>query len=326
MLTFKQKLEKELEVFTKKKSVHDLPAIFHYWSHKYLKPKFDEMGIRGIAEFFADNIAMLCRKQEGAVRIFSIGAGHCETELQVCQLLVKEGHHNFQMVCSDINQGMLDVGRAGAASIGLAEHCSFCTLECSEWKPAVGEYQAVMANQSLHHITDLERLFAAVGKSIGEHGLFIVSDIIGCNGHKRWPEALKVVHEIWRTMPDRYKFNHALQRHEKLYENWDCSTEGFEGVRAEDILALLVESFEFDMFLAFGNIIDIFVDRAFGHNFDIDNPDDTAFIDMVAEVDERLLKDGSVKPTHLLAVMCNGKPAEPRYYQGVNPATCVRMV
>ena len=174
MLTFKQKLEKELEVFTKKKSVHDLPAIFHYWSHKYLKPKFDEMGIRGIAEFLADNIAMLCRKQEGAVRIFSIGAGHCETELQVCQLLVKEGHHNFQMVCSDINQGMLDVGRAGAASIGLAEHCSFCTLECSEWKPAVGEYQAVMANQSLHHITDLERLFAAVGKSIGEHGLFIV--------------------------------------------------------------------------------------------------------------------------------------------------------
>ena len=106
-------------------------------------------------------------------------------------------------------------------------------------------------------------------------------------------------------MPDRYKFNHALQRHEKLYENWDCSTEGFEGVRAEDILALLVESFEFDMFLAFGNIIDIFVDRAFGHNFDIDNPDDTAFIDMIAEVDERLLKDGSVKPTHLLAVMCN---------------------
>src|SRR5688500_964645 len=34
-----------------------------------------------------------------------------------------------------------------------------------------------------------------------------------------------------------------LKRHEELYENGDCNTEGFVGVRAQDILPLLLARF-----------------------------------------------------------------------------------
>ena len=46
----------------------------------------------------------------------------------------------------------------------------------------------------------------------------------------------------------------------------------FEGIRAQDILPLLVERFTFDEFIGFGNVIDPFVDRSFGPNFDIASP------------------------------------------------------
>ena len=80
----------------------------------------------------------------------------------------------------------------------------------------------------------------------------------------RWPEALGIVEAISANAPDRYKYNHQLKRYEERLDNWDCSEEGFEGVRAQDILPLLVKRFAFRKFLAFGNLTDLFIDRSFG--------------------------------------------------------------
>ena len=148
--------------------------------------------------------------------------------------------------------------------------------------------------------------------------------MVGRNGHMRWPEALDIVQEFWRELPRAKTYNHLLQRHEDLYENWDCSTEGFEGIRAQDILPLLIAHFEFDAFLPFANVIDPFVDRTFGPNFDAGNPDDCAFIDRVHERDAFEIARGAIKPTHILAAMCVGRAGKQKYIEGLTPAFSVR--
>ena len=65
----------------------------------------------------------------------------------------------------------------------------------------------------------------------------------------RWPEALELIQGIWKFIPDHYKTNHQLKRVEQQYQNWDCSKKGFEGIRAQDILPLLVKKFSFRSFL-----------------------------------------------------------------------------
>ena len=47
------------------------------------------------------------------------------------------------------------------------------------------EYDAVIANQSLHHVTNLEGLFDAIRHSLHPTGVFVTSDMIGRNGHDR---------------------------------------------------------------------------------------------------------------------------------------------
>jgi hypothetical protein len=125
-------------------------------------------------------------------------------------------------------------------------------------------------------------------------------------------------------MPERYKYNHALKRFEGKYENWDCSTDGFEGIRAQDVLPLLRRYFEFEMFLGYGNLIDIFVDRAFGHNFDPASQEDQRFIDKVALLDDQLIESGELKPTHIIAVMGNAQVENPRVYRHLTPEFCTR--
>jgi hypothetical protein len=144
------------------------------------------------------------------------------------------------------------------------------------------------------------------------------------NGHLRWPEAYEIVQEYWQRLPASYRYNQQLKRHEEMFENWDCSLYGFEGIRSQDILPLLLDRFHFQVFVGFGNIIDPFVDRAFGHNFDATAQWDRDFIDEVHERDEREMIRGHVKPTHMVAVVGNDRSKPSLFTEPLSLAFCVR--
>ena len=218
---------------------------------------------------------------------------------------------------------MLNRGRELATKEGMINYMSFTQVDLNKWKSGK-VYTSVIANQSLHHIQSLEDVFGEIKKSLHEHGAFISSDMIGRNGHQRWPEALLALHEFWKKLPESHKYNHQLKRHEEMYENWDCSTEGFEGIRAQDILPLLIKNFDFHLFIAFSNVIDVFVDRNFGPNFNPTNKWDTDFIDAVHQFDEESIRNGLIKPTHMRAVMRKYPADNLDYSRCYSPEYCVR--
>ena len=148
--------------------------------------------------------------------------------------------------------------------------------------------------------------------------------MIGRNGHQRWPEALAIVHEFWRRLPPSYRFNHVATRYEELYENTDYSVDSFEGIRSQDILPLLLEYFHFELFLGFGNVIDPFIDRAFGKNFDPLSSWDRGLIDQIAERDEQEVVTGRITPTHMFAIVGKDHNSPTRFRGSLSPRSCVR--
>jgi SAM-dependent methyltransferase len=218
---------------------------------------------------------------------------------------------------------MLGRGEKLAFDAGVSEHLLFIEADINKWQ-ASKQYISVIASQSLHHIENLEWLFEQISSALHPHGTFIISDMVGRNGHQLWPEALRVMNSLWKELPERYKFNH---QHQKLYPefvNWDCSSEGFEGVRAQDILPLLIQYFHFQFFVGYSNLVDVFIDRSFGHNFRPDNEWDTDFIDLIHGLDEALIKQGDIKPTQVMAVRKNSPVKDPTYRAGLTPDYCVR--
>ena len=236
------------------------------------------------------------------IRILSVGSGNGELEVGIVKALSDSGISNFSMECMDINQQMLDRAIGLAEEKGVKKYIKVNQSDFNEWKPE-HQYHVVLANQSLHHVLHLEHLFDAIHEGLTHDGLFLTSDMIGRNGHMRWPEALEILQRLWDELPPRYKYNQLLKRQEDIFINHDCSTEGFEGIRAQDVLPLLVERFNFELFIPFANLILIFIDRAFGHNFDVNNKFDTDFIDRVHKIDEESILAGIIKPTQMLAVM-----------------------
>lgn len=296
----------ELSRFRDETDIHALPPIFHYWSNRYLRPKLESHGFSHPDAFFVANIEACCdRAAAGAERerrIISLGAGNCDTEVRLARALVDRGRSDFVIECLDLNDTMLDRGRAFAADQGVAAHVAPIRGDFNVWQPDKS-YDCIIANQSLHHVLALEHLFSGVAAGLAPHGRFVVSDIIGRNGHQRWPEARAIVDEFWSELPSSHRYHRQLRRQEEKFLDWDCSISGFEGIRAQDILPLLVERFAFEMFIGFANVIDPFVDRGFGPNFSTDSAWDKSFIDRVHARDEAEMTAGRIKPTHMFAVM-----------------------
>jgi hypothetical protein len=310
--------------------IHDTPPIYDYWADTHIRPKLNSViEVDTVNGFYVEHI-----RQRAAgtapqnARILSLGAGDAELEVQIAQQLLSSGLGTFRMECLELSPILIARANQRIHEAGLGGHVAMVQADLNSWSPAAAagqRYTAVLASHILHHVVELESLFDNVAVAIGDTGVFLTSDMIGRNGHMRWPEALALVNALWETLPKPLRYNHISGQTDDAFQNWDCcSPGGFEGIRAQDILPLLVKRFRFEKFLAFGNLPDMFCDRMYGPNFDPGIPAHTRFIDSVEQLNALLLELGVLKPTKMYAVISSRGAGITRIWKNLSPQFCVR--
>ena len=73
----------EKAIYNRTPVIHDLPEIFHYWSNRYLRPKFETLGFSSPEDFMVKELTRLARHKTGPLRCISLGSGRCELELSL---------------------------------------------------------------------------------------------------------------------------------------------------------------------------------------------------------------------------------------------------
>jgi SAM-dependent methyltransferase len=285
-------------------------------------PLFAEAGSGGIDDLFESGIAEQCRRcAPRRARLVSLGAGNGEYELPLAARLAQLGLTNLELVLLELNPAMLDRALDVAQQLGLSDRVRAEQTDLNTWT-AHESADVYLAVHSLHHVVELEHLYDEIARSIDPQGVLLVNDLIGRNGHVRWPEAGEFVRRIWATLPERYRYSHYIGQVDAVYPDIDCSHVGFEGIRAQDVLPLLLERFHPEVFVPFGNVTDPFVDRVYGPNFDPESPEDTFLIDAIATLDDAGLDLGVLTPTHLIASF-RARPVQCRYPRRRSPEAMV---
>ena len=323
---YESRIRSQIAQYANPEGLVKLGPIYHYWIDKHIRPRISAVfGVSNALLFYAHFAQEALRQPGSGRRIVSLGAGECVFEVAIIKKLLEMGETDFVVEAIELSPLRFDRARTNAVNEGVEQYLVFSEGDLNTWTP-LGKYSAVIAKDTLHHVLALEHLFEVIHEALEENGLFLTTDTIGRNGHMRWPEALEIIQGIWRFMPDHYKTNHQLKRVEKEYQNWDCSRTGFEGIRAQDILPLLVKNFTFRGFLGFGNLPDIFIERGFGHNLNIYDPHDTGFIDFLEQLNSLLIDLGYLKPTMIYGAMMRRKPnaPQPRCYRHWTPSFCIR--
>lgn len=320
---YQERIRAQIQQYKGAATIHASSGIREYWSSKYVRPLICEIfGVPNHIEIYASTFAERIAQSATGARLLSLGCGDCEMEIAIALNLKRQGLTEFVFECVDVSPYVLERGQGAVENCGLGDVFEFHEADLN--KIALHhKYDGVMAHHTLHHILELEQLFDAVAASLVDHGVFVSCDMIGRNGHQRWPEALELIEKVWSFLPPEYKKNHVFHRTDETYDNYDCSTSGFEGIRAQDILPNLLRRFHFQKFLAYGNLTDPFINRMYGPNYDVSREFDAGLIDFLEYLNGLLMELGHVKPTKMMAVM-GKQPCECKYHRNFTPEFCVR--
>lgn len=321
---YQDKVSQQIEQYAAGYDEFPIPEMFHYWSHTYVRERVVRIfGTETTTDFYANQFSELFLSCERP-NIVSFGSGDAAQEIQIAQALLAMGRSNFRFLCLDLIPESVARANRSAVAAGVSEVLSSRVFDVNLDDLPI-QIDGAMAHQSLHHFVELERTFDLIARQMPDHGMFLTQDMIGRNGHMRWPEVLNFVESIWRDLPDQKKYNHITKRIYPNFINFDCSKEGFEGIRAQDILPLLVERFDFSGFVGEGGVIEVFLDRSFGHNFRSNNEVDRQFVDALELFNSALLSAGKIKPTMMIARMGKiGKCPPTKSCNGITPTRSIR--
>ena len=96
---YQARLAAETRIYKDVEDINILPQIFHYWSNTYIRPMLEEYGCSNPDQFFAKYLRESAERcADGAPFFISIGAGNCDTEIRVAQLMRNAGLSDLHRV------------------------------------------------------------------------------------------------------------------------------------------------------------------------------------------------------------------------------------
>jgi SAM-dependent methyltransferase len=322
--SYEDQVRQQIEQYRDTENMHDLPQVFHTWSGNSVQPGLKAVfGVGSVNDFYAEAFLAAAETNPAPPVFLSLGCGDGAVEIEIARTLRRRGLEAFRFVCFELSDILLDRFRA-ALPADLAPQFELIAGDLNA-HVFQSKFDAVMANHSLHHIVDLEGVYKTTFDCLTDDGIFVTSDMIGRNGHMRWPEARVFVDFFWPFLTQRQRRNVLLRRQEASFIDHDCSTEGFEGIRAQDVLPLLLrQGFHAWKFFGCGGMIDVFVDRCFGPGFNMADADDVFLAHRIGFLNEVLLDAGLVKPTMMFAYFTKAPRPDSRHFRSRTAEGAVR--
>ena len=300
---YERSLEAQIGQYGGGGDIHLSSPAAHWMNQRHLAPLLREaFGAESVVEIYSRHLASAVLRS-GIAEVVSLGSGSGALEIGIARWARDHGMAPFRITCLELSPGLAREARQAACEAGVDDLVQVIEADLNREIPVRRQVGGFMAHHSLHHLVELEQVFGHVRNWLHPEGAFVTMDMIGRNGHMCWPETLKIVRGIWSQLPAEKRWDQVFQRLDQWYENWDCSIEGFEGVRAQDIMAGLTGHFRFERFVANGSLVSFFSGRRFGPNFDLENPLDREFLERLKAFEDRLCQAGLVRPTALFAVL-----------------------
>jgi len=301
----------------------DLPAIHHYWRRRQIESKLAMPGIASTDDFFLQYLLDACRGDpERTHRIVSLGTGSRDLEVVLAQRAVRAGVRNFNLQCLSPAPSHLSRPEAIRAEPSVLEHLTLVQCQAGDW-PREGGYSLCLVNQSLLHLPAPELWLEKIRAAIEPHGSLVVSAPLARLDRGESPVAREIASQVWQLLPERYRSLDGRRLPGPQYASERRSGSPDASGRGSALLPQLMRLFHFEVFVAFGNVINAFVDRAVGPNFDPAQERDRRFIDQVAALDDAKIDAGLYPPTHLLAALRTQPVENPIHFRHWTPEFCL---
>ena len=194
----------------------------------------------------------------------------------------------------DLSEGAIAEARRLAAEQGLSAiryHVADPAIEAL----TKAEYDAAFTHGSLHHVEALEKLFAAVHRSLKAGGIFHLVEFVGPN-HFQWTDnQISLINEYLETLPERLL--QSPNGRKKLLERptFQQMLPGTsQAARSAEIRSVLSQMFDIVEERPFGGALLHMGLSEIAQNFEMTNPDDVADLLRFFDLEDRMMDEGVI--------------------------------
>lgn len=203
-----------------------------------------------------------------------------------------------QILACDVAPTTVERARREAEAAGIS-NIEYRVLDL-EHAALDGPYDAIIANDVLHHITDLEGIYSRVRGALAPGGKFVFNEYVGPNRFQYSEERMHLINRYFRLLPDElrraFPSGDTLWRRERLLPERVIADDPTEAVRSEDVLPVARKVFRVEREYPYGG--GLLNPLLFGiiPNFKDDVPFHVGLLEALCEAEERLSKNGAIEP------------------------------
>ena len=217
------------------------------------------------------------------LEILSLGSGFCGHEIAVAERL----RLPHRITCTDLNEALFARARAVVEERKLA--IEFRELDLNFIALEADRYDVVLAHAVVHHVINLEHLFAELAKGLRPTGVLSLTEVVGPNRRLLWEENERLANALLDALPAEVTGGLRL--------DVQGEEEGMEGIRQEEILPVLHQHFEARFELRHGAFMRFLCTHPdLGRRLDPASPEGRRSLDFLIDCDQAAVRHGLLRP------------------------------
>ncbi|MEO0917255.1 MAG: class I SAM-dependent methyltransferase [Pseudomonadota bacterium] len=198
----------------------------------------------------------------------------------------------------DISDVAVNAGNKKAREQGRNIHFSVCDLN-NDPLPE-GPFDLICARGALHHIENLEFVFAQIATRLTDDGVFFANDYMGPS-YMQWDaKQLELMNAIVQLLPDdlnrvQHKGNQVIREVKPIPLEIFARVDPSEGVRASEIFDVMKQHLEIVSVIPFGQTLAYETLRGRVQNFDDADEKDRAILSLICLLEKELIAAGTLQ-------------------------------
>jgi ubiquinone/menaquinone biosynthesis C-methylase UbiE len=206
----------------------------------------------------------------------------------------------------DISQPRIETAKKEALSRGYDNIIKYVTADIYKINMKELHYDAIFAEQSLHHFSPLKKLLLKINSSLKPDGYFIINEFVGPTRFQWTEKQIEVINGLLSIIPVKYK---------KLYDNNDIKNfiyrpsklrmvlgDPSEAIESGSIMQYLNEIFDVVEVRPYGGTILNLLFAGIGHHFLSPKPKIQRWLKMIFEIEDLLVDEDEIESDFVIAI------------------------
>lgn len=234
------------------------------------------------------------------LRVLVLGCGDGWLE----RVLARDERISFVMGV-DVSPGIVDEAARRAAAEGLSDSISHAVTDLDRDPLPPGPWDLVLSHDVIHHVRNLEGLYARTSEALAPDGLLLFCEYVGPRRFDYGRARELILDDALRSLPERYR---RLQGGRGIATRGHRTDPGelalrdpSEAVRSDDILPVLRASMEVLEEIPYGGSLLSPLLFELVANFDEEKPEDEAILRRLCEREAALIADGTLPSDYVVA-------------------------